>query len=198
MARELLRHLALKSSSFSSSSSYSVFFFATPHAGTGLMQKFARGSSDRLGYRNFSVSRNSSQEGANLGSDFGRMGLQGKMSCVVEDHPSAGIVAPIGLRPGREKERIVFSPDRECRRAMGAKVILEFRVKLDVAFVVADQIELNLGTLRAIQQGLVQDDGFRRHALLRIGHSTVVLPAGGFQGRRLRKTSRFSWVGFSQ
>jgi hypothetical protein len=132
----------------------------------------------------FSVLGNSSQEGPNFGADFGGMGLQSKMSRVVEDNLGAGIVATIGLGAGWEKERIVFSPNRESRRTMRAEVFLELRVKCDVAFVVPNEVELNLGTLRAIQQGLVQDDGLRRNELLRIGHPMMILPASGFQGRK--------------
>src|SRR5271165_3405663 len=118
------------------------------------------------------------------------------MSRVVEDDLSARIITTIGLRPGREKERIVLSPYRKSRRAMGAEVLLKLRIKRDVAFVVTDEVELNLGTLRAIQQSLVETDGFRRNALLRIGHAVVILPASGFQGGKAAQdiTVLLGWI----
>jgi len=70
------------------------------------------------------------------------------------------------------------------------------QVKRDVAFVVTDEVELNLGTLRAIQQSLVENDGFRRNALLGIGHAVVILPASGFQGGKAAQdiTVLLGWI----
>src|SRR5580704_11224283 len=103
------------------------------------------------------------------------------MSRVVKDDLSVRIITAVSLRPGREKERIVLSPDGESWRAMRAEVLLKLRIKRDVAFVVTDQIELNLSTLWAIEQGLVEKDGFRRNALLGIGDAVMISPASGFQ-----------------
>src|SRR5580693_5456758 len=107
------------------------------------------------------------------------------MSRVVKDDLSVRIITAVSLRPGREKERIVLSPDGEGWRAMRAEVLLKLRIKRDVAFVVTDEVELNLGTLRAIQQSLVEKDGFGRNALLWIGDAVVILPASGFQGGKV-------------
>ena len=104
------------------------------------------------------------------------------MSRVVEDDLGVRIITAVSLRPGREKERIVLSPDGESWRAMRAEVLLKLRIKRHVAFVVTDEVELNLSTLRAIQQSLVEKDGFRRNALLGIGDAVMILPASGFQG----------------
>ena len=103
------------------------------------------------------------------------------MSRVVEDDLGVRIITAVSLRPGREKERIVLSPYGESRRAMRAEVLLKLRIKRDVAFVIADEVELNLGTLRAIQQSLVEKDGFGRNALLRMSDAVLVLPASRFQ-----------------
>ena len=94
---------------------------------------------------------NGAQEGANLGTNFRRMGLQGEMSRVVKDHLRGRIVPAVSLGSGRKEERIVLSPDRERRRAVRAEVFLELRVERHVVFVISEQIELNLGTLRPIQ-----------------------------------------------
>src|SRR6266436_7153713 len=110
------------------------------------------------------------------------MRLQSEMPCVVEDHLGARIIPTEGFRPGWEKEGVVLSPYRQCRRPMRAEEFLKLGIKRDVAFVVTDEIELNLGALRAMQQSLVENDGFRRNPFLSIGHAVVILPAGDFQG----------------
>src|SRR5208282_1349992 len=104
-----------------------------------------------------------------------------EMPCIVEDHLRARIISTEGVRAGREKEGVVLSPYRQRRRLMRAEEFLKLRIKRYVAFVVTDQIELNLGALRALQQSLVESDCLRRNAFLGIGHAVVVLPAGGFQ-----------------
>src|SRR5271166_3385788 len=125
---------------------------------------------------------NGAQKGPNLGRDFRRMSFQSEMPCIVEDHLRARIISTEGVRAGREKEGVVLSPYRQRRRPMRAEELLKLGIKRHVAFVVTDQIELNLGALRAIQQSLVEKDCFRRNAFLSIGHAVVILPAGGLQG----------------
>jgi hypothetical protein len=94
---------------------------------------------------------NGAQKGANLGPDFSRMGFEREVARVVEDDFGARIISTEGFRPGREKEGVVLSPYRQRRRPMGAKEFLKPGIKRDVAFVVTDEIELNLGALRTIQ-----------------------------------------------
>src|SRR5580692_3243887 len=106
------------------------------------------------------------------------------MSRVVEDDLSVRIITAISLCPGREKERIVLSPDGQSWRTMRAEELLKLRIKRDIAFVVTDEVELNLSTLRAIQQSLVEKDGFGRNSLLGIGDAVMILPTSGFQGAK--------------
>src|ERR1700693_6618656 len=101
-------------------------------AGSGPGRWFSDPSQNFL---DFSALMNSAQESPNLGTDFRRMGLQCKMSRVVEDDLGARIITTVGLRPGRQKERIVLSPYRESGRAMRAEVLLKLRIKRQLAFV---------------------------------------------------------------
>ena len=48
------------------------------------------------------------------------------------------------LRSRGQKKRIVLAPHREERRLVGSKVLLKGRVKRDVAFIIPEQIELNV------------------------------------------------------
>jgi len=104
-----------------------------------------------LGFEFSSALMNGVQKDENLGPDFSRMDFAREVACVVEDNFRARIIQPEGFRPSREKEGVVFSPYRQRRRPMRAKEFLKLGIKRDVAFVVTDEIELNLGALRAIQ-----------------------------------------------
>ena len=77
---------------------------------------------------------------ANLGGDFIYVGFERKVSGVVKDHFRGRIVPAIGLGARRQEERIILSPDRQSRRLIFAEEFLEFRVELDVGFVVADEV----------------------------------------------------------
>ena len=98
---------------------------------------------------------NGAQKGANLGPDFSRMGFEREVARVVEDDLRARIIPTEGFRPGREKEGVVLSPYRQRRRPMRAKEFLKPGIKRDVAFVVTDEIELNLSAF--------EGDGCRFH-----------------------------------
>ena len=109
----------------------------------------------RQNFWDFSVFKYGAQNGPYLGPDFRRMSFQSEMPRVVEDDLRAGIIPTEGFRPGREKERVVLPPYRQRRRPMRAEELLKLGIKRDVAFVVTDEIELNLSAF--------EGDGCRFH-----------------------------------
>jgi hypothetical protein len=115
-------------------------------------------------------------------ADFSGVRFQGEMACIVEHHLGLGIVALVSLGARGEEERIVLAPDCQRRWLVLAEEFLELGIERDVGFIVADEIELDLRALRAVQQGLVEENRFGRNAFFGIGHAMIVLPAGGIQG----------------
>ena len=55
------------------------------------------------------------------------------------------IIASKGLGTGGQEKRVILAPNREKRRPPGADVFLEFWIERDIAPVIAEQIELDLG-----------------------------------------------------
>jgi hypothetical protein len=55
------------------------------------------------------------------------------------------IIASKGLGTGGQEKRVILAPNREKRRPPGADVFLEFGIERDIAPVIAEQIELDLG-----------------------------------------------------
>ena len=84
-----------------------------------------------------------------------------------------GVVAFESLRASRQKEGIVLAPHRQKRRPLCAKVLLEFGVERDVAFVVAEQIELYLviagpGKQRRVEGPGIRGEPFRFRCAMRV------------------------------
>src|SRR5258708_1427106 len=103
------------------------------------------------------------------------MRLQREVAGVEEANARTGNVAPEGLGAGRQKERIVLAPRRQQWRLVGAEVILESRIERDVAFVVAEQIQLDLIGAGARQIEVVQRQAVRRARRL-VSHAGGILP----------------------
>ena len=83
------------------------------------------------------------------------MRFERAMSGVEELDLHVRIVTLEGVGPGREKEGIGFPPDRERRRPVSAKILLELGLHLDVAGIVEKQIQLNVLIAGACQQGRI-------------------------------------------
>src|ERR1700758_2656444 len=81
--------------------------------------------------------------------DLRCMGFQRKMAGVEEADYGVRDVALERLGTRRQEERIVLAPHREERRLVVAEALLEGRIERDVALVVAEQIELQLGHARS-------------------------------------------------
>jgi hypothetical protein len=96
------------------------------------------------------------EEFADRRGDLCGMRLQREMAGVEEANDRTGNVAFESLGTGRQEERIVLAPHCQKRWPMGAEVVLEGRIKRDVALVVAEQIELDLIGAGARQIEIVQ------------------------------------------
>src|SRR6516162_1458206 len=77
------------------------------------------------------------------------------------------------LRAGRQEERIILAPHGEERRLVGSEVGLESRVEREVAFVVAEQIQLQLvrtrpGKVEVVKRIAVWEDCDRIRDAVRV------------------------------
>src|SRR5262249_8021547 len=88
--------------------------------------------------------------------NFHYMRLDRKMSRFEELLFCVGDVFAIRLSARRNKEGVVLAPDGKQGRPHLAKILLKFRIELDVRRIVQKQIELNLYISRALQQSGVQ------------------------------------------
>src|SRR5215470_16190803 len=70
------------------------------------------------------------------------MCLEREVTRIDEAHDGVGHVAFEGLGTPRQKERIVFTPDRQKGRLVRAEVRLELRIERDICLVIAEQVEL--------------------------------------------------------
>src|ERR1700733_6701117 len=81
------------------------------------------------------------------------------------------------LRARRQKEGIVLAPCRQERRLVGAEISLEGRVEPDVAFIVAEQVELHVGHAGPAKVKIVERIAVRRDSR-RVGRTVGILPDG--------------------
>src|SRR5215470_5689347 len=79
------------------------------------------------------------EEAADRRRDLRGMRFQREVTSVEKTHDSTRNIALERLGARRKKERIVFAPDRQQRRTVRAKVLLERRVQRDIAGVVEEQ-----------------------------------------------------------
>src|ERR1700730_15322044 len=96
------------------------------------------------------------------------------------------------LSAGRQKERIVLTPHGEERRLVSAEVGLESRVKRDVAFVVAEQVQLRFIGTRACQIEVVQRPAIGGNHRL-VGHAVGILPTRRCGSEKTAETLEIGW-----
>src|SRR5262249_1005964 len=109
--------------------------------------------------------------------------LQGEVSGVQKLDNRIGIIPTVGLRSGREKERIIPAPNGKQRRLGIAEIFLKNWIQGEVRTVIDKEIELDVSIAGALQQSSVQRIGFRRDHLW-ISNSMRVLPASAFKGQQ--------------
>src|SRR6476620_10895427 len=112
------------------------------------------------------------------------MCFERKVAGIEETHFRAWNVALERLRARRQEERIVLAPERQEGRLVLAEVLLKHRVKLDVALVVAEEIELDFIGAGTGQIEVVERIAVRRHHG-RVGYAMRILPnrrLGGEEG----------------
>src|SRR5262249_13482363 len=90
------------------------------------------------------------------------MCLQREMPGVEKMDDSLRDVAPKRIGPLRQEERIVLPPQSEEGRLVRAEILLEGRVERDVALVVAEEVELQLGRARPAQVEVIERESVRR------------------------------------
>ena len=108
----------------------------------------SRDNGDRLRHPRSPSGRRMASAGKEVADgrrDLGGVGLQREMAGVEEADDGVGNVALERLRARRQEERIVLAPDGEERRLVGPEIVLEGRVERDVALIVAEQVELQVG-----------------------------------------------------
>src|SRR5262249_48775494 len=79
------------------------------------------------------VTQSAGKKVADRRRDFRGMRLEREVSGVEEAHDRVGNIPLEGLRAGRQEERVVLAPHRQKWRLVVAKILLEGRVKRDVA-----------------------------------------------------------------
>ena len=95
------------------------------------------------------VARQSLQEIADALSDFAGVRFQREVTRVEKAHNSARIVALERLGARRNKERVILASYGQQRRLVRAEVLLKRRIERDVAFVITEQVELDVISARA-------------------------------------------------
>ena len=88
----------------------------------------------------FVPNHQSLQEIADAFGDLAGMRFQREMSGIKEAYFRFRNVTFERLSTGWQKKRIVFAPHRQQRRLMRAEVFLKFRIQLDIAPVIAEQV----------------------------------------------------------
>jgi len=102
------------------------------------------------------------------------------MAGIDKAHDGARNVALEGFGAGREEERIVLAPHGEERRFMAAEIGLEGRIERDIAFVVAEKVELNFVGARPGQIEIIERIAVRRH-FRQVRDAVRILPDGGLR-----------------
>src|SRR6516165_2559283 len=111
--------------------------------------------------------------------DLGRVRFEREVACVQQLDIGAGDVTFEGFGSGGQEERVVAAPDGQQRWLMGAEVVLEPRVEVDVAGVVEEEVELDFVRARPGQVVIVEGVAVGRDQR-RVGYSVGVLPHGCF------------------
>src|SRR5690349_3279824 len=105
------------------------------------------------------------------------------MAGVIKNHLGGRVFSTVTFGAGRQKERVVLSPDGQGWRPMGSEIFLKLRIKLNVGLIITEKIELNLGALRPVQQRLVERHGFRSDMPFGIFDPAGVLKMSSLPGK---------------
>jgi hypothetical protein len=108
------------------------------------------------------------------------MRLEREVAGVKKAHVRVRYVAFECFRTRGQKEQIVPTPCRQERRLVLAEIGLKLRIKGDVAFLVAEEIKLNIVSPWACQIIVVERIPIRRNPG-RIEHTVRVLPDRRFR-----------------
>src|SRR4029077_5632449 len=126
--------------------------------------------------KNNVVADSECEEIADICRDLLRMGLEREVAGFEEMDHGTGNIAPERLSTARQEKGIVLSPDRQETWLVSPEVILERRVKRNIALVVAQQVQLNFVGAGAGQIEVVERIAVRRNRG-RVRHAVHVLPA---------------------
>src|SRR5262245_30800221 len=85
-----------------------------------------------------------------------RVCFQREVAGVEETHVATRNVALVRLGSLRQEERVILAPYRQEGWLVRAEVLLEGRVERDVALVVSEQVELQLGSAGPAQIKVVE------------------------------------------
>src|SRR5262249_53856292 len=96
------------------------------------------------------------KEVSDRGGDFAAVCLERKVAGIEEAHIGVRYVRFECLRPRRQEERVVLAPHGQKWRIAPTEITLKFGIEREVAFIVAQQIELNFVRARACQVEIVQ------------------------------------------
>src|ERR1700677_3892912 len=104
------------------------------------------------------------------------------MAGVIENDFRFGIITAIGFGTGRQKERIVLSPNGKSGGLPGAEKFLELWVEGDIAAIVQNQVELHFVRARSRHVGNIQRIAVGRNRL-RVGSVKVLDVANDFRAQ---------------
>ncbi|GAA3394876.1 hypothetical protein GCM10017752_42020 [Streptomyces roseoviridis] len=111
--------------------------------------------------------------------------LQGEVARVEEVDLGVRQVPGERLGAGRAEDLVAAAPGGEQRRPVGAEVLLEGRIGVQVELVVPEQLELDLLVAGPVEAGPVEGPGLGTDAVQALGRDAVgVLPAGGLGGQQ--------------
>lgn len=118
------------------------------------------------------------------------MSLEGEVSGIEQDHLRTGNVSLVRLRARGNEERVILTPDREQRRLLLAKILLEAGVSIDIVTIVVENVELDVGVPRARDECGVESVAQRVDRILReIDARGVLTLDPGWLGDRLDSVS---------
>ena len=111
---------------------------------------------------------------------FGQLVFEDEVAGVEQMEFNVGVVLAVGLCAFDGEEGVVLAPDDQRGGLLGFEIIVPPGVEGDVASVILEQGELDLGVAGAIEQGLVGDPvagiDARRIGSLREGTGTWWFP----------------------
>lgn len=84
-----------------------------------------------------------------------RLVLQGEMSGIKKMKLGFGQVAEEGACAFRQEDGIIFAPQDQGRRLMGAEIGVEVGVEPDIGPIVVDDVQLDVRAARAVEEELI-------------------------------------------